>query len=218
MNGEIKNNETREIKPSMPDNYKNIKPEKGMSLKDTNEYWDGEFKNVSDNNESIKADAVKEYFDDNGVKYREGDKLLPNKEYQINEYDYKTDEKGRVISAEGKLRIRDPEYKRNMENVRDKSGQDYKSTDDQSHLVGHQFGGSDRLENLVPMDKGLNQGDYAKLENTLAKAVKDGADVRLKVEPIYEKDSTRPSEFKVSYSIDGDRETTTFKNESGAKV
>ena len=36
------------------------------------------------------------------------------------------------------------------------------------------------------MDAKLNQGDFVKLENTLADAVKDGADVKLKVEPVYE--------------------------------
>ena len=202
----------------MPENYKNIKPEKGMSVKEANEYWDAEFKNIFDNNEGIKADAVKEYFDDNVVKYREGDKLLPDKEYQINGYEYKTDEKGRIVSAGGKLRIEASKYERNMEDVKNKSGQEYKSTDHRGHLIGHLFGGSDKLENIVPMDKGLNQGDYESIEKTLAKAVRNGADVRLKVEPVYEKGSTRPSEFKVSYSIDGDKETTTFKNESGAKV
>ena len=105
-----------------------------------------------------------------------------------------------------------------MEDVRKIENQEYKPGDDRSHLVAHRFGGSDRLENLVPMDSKLNQGDFAKMENTLAEAVKEDADVRLKVEPVYEKDSTRPSEFKVSYSIDGDRDVIVFRNESEAKV
>jgi TPR repeat protein len=53
-------------------------------------------------------------------------------------------------------------------------------------------------------------------EKSLAEAVKDGADVRLKVEPKYEGDSARPSEFKVSYTIDGDKEVVVFRNESEA--
>ena len=160
------------------------------------------------------AKEVKEYYDDNGTKYREGDNLLPNATFEINGYKYTTDEKGRVMSAEGTLRLCDFEYARNMESVRNKDGQEYKASDDRGHLIGHQFGGSDRLENLVPMDSKLNQGDFKKLESDLANALKDGADVKLKIEPIYEGESTRPSEFKVSYSIDGDKDVIKFKNES----
>ena len=174
----------------------------------------GTEKSTKTNYDAPLAKEVKEYFDDNGTKYREGDNLLPDKAFEINGYKYTTDEKGRVISAEGKLRICDSEYNRNMENVRNKYGQEYKESDDRGHLIGHQFGGSDRLENLVPMDSKLNQGDFKKLESDLANALKDGADVKLKIEPIYEGESTRPSEFKVSYSIDGDKDVVKFKNES----
>jgi len=45
--------------------------------------------------------------------------------------------------------------------------------------------------------------------------VKDGADVRMKVEPVYSGDSNRPDEFRVSYTIDGDKEVVVFKNRSG---
>lgn len=67
---------------------------------------------------------------------------------------------------------------------------------------------------MVAGDSKLNQGDYAKLENSLAEAVKDGADVRMKVEPVYSGDSNRPDEFRVSYTIDGDKEVVVFKNGS----
>lgn len=155
----------------------------------------------------------KSYYDDNGELYRIKDALLPNNSYEINGYKYATDEKGRIVSAEGKLHLREDDYERNMEDVRNKEGQDYKSGDERGHVIGHQFGGSDRLENLVPMDAKLNHGDFFSLEKKLADAVWEKADVRLKVEPVYKDDSTRPSEFRVSYSIDGDRQTTVFRNE-----
>ena len=56
------------------------------------------------------------------------------------------------------------------------------------------------------------------MEDTLADAVGDGAKVYLKVEPIYEKDAMRPTEFKATYSIDGDKDVCIFKNESEAKA
>ena len=53
------------------------------------------------------------------------------------------------------------------------------------------------------------------MENTLAEAVKDNAKVYLKVEPVYESDEKRPSEFRITYSIDGDKTAIVFRNESG---
>lgn len=164
-------------------------------------------------NSSFEVNGVKYYTDDNGKVYRIGDKLRANATFEINGYTYKTDDQGRVVSAEGKLKMRSPDYERNMENVRNMEDQEYRENDDRGHLIGHQFGGSDRLENLVPMDSELNQhGDFAKLEKTLADAVKDGAEVYVKIEPVYEGDSTRPVGFKITYTIDGETDTVYFKN------
>lgn len=206
--------DVKEIKNPSLENYKNIKPENKQTTQEVNDFWKDEFQKGS---EAAKAESnTQEYRDDNGVKYRIGDNLIPNNKYEVKGYQYKTDEEGRIVEASGKLKMKAPDYERDMESVRKKEGQEYRDTDDRGHLIGHQFGGSDRLENLVPMDAKLNQGDFAKLENTLADAVKDGADVRLKVEPIYEGDSTRPSEFRVTYSIDGDKDVVVFKNEREA--
>jgi len=209
--GEIISNEARVVRNASLENCRNIQPEKEVSASDVNSYWKSEFQNAAETygNET----GQKEYFDDNGKLYRVGDHLLPDTEYEVNGYKYNTDAKGRIVSAEGKLRMRDSDYDRDMEDVKHMDGQDYKQGDDRGHLIGHQFGGSDRLENLVPMDAKLNHWDFYKVEKTLADAVKDNADVKLKVEPVYGDDSTRPSEFKVSYSIDGNRETVVFRNE-----
>ena len=211
MIGEIISNEAREVKTPSLENYRNIQPEREISTSEVNNYWKSEFQNAAENHDNELQQ--KEYYDDNGKLYRVGEHLLPDTEYEVNGYKYNTDAKGRIVSAEGKLRMRDSDYEREMEDVKRMDGQDYKPGDDRGHLIGHQFGGSDKLENLVPMDAKLNHWDFYKVEKTLADAVKDNADVKLKVEPVYGDDSTRPSEFKVSYSIDGDRETVVFRNE-----
>ena len=194
-----------------------------MSPQEVDNFWKNEFNQQAEQAKEQDTPTVgetnaKEYYDDNGIKYREGDSLLPNTHFESRGYQYETDEQGRIVSAGGQLRLRNPNYERNMEDVRKIDNQEYKSTDDRGHLIGHQFDGSDRLENLVPMDAKLNQGDFAKLENTLADAVKDGAVVKLKIEPVYEGNSTRPTEFRVSYSINGDKDTVVFKNGSEAKT
>lgn len=174
-------------------------------------------KNVKEVTEESGKKASKEianskHIDDKDRVFREKDRLLPNKKYEINGYKYETDEKGRIISAEGKLRLNE-DSGRNMERVKKYDGQEYREGDDEGHLIAHRFGGSDKLGNLVPMNGNLNKGDFKALENKLAAALEDNSDVRLKVEPIYEVGSNRPTEFKVSYSIEGDRTTTVFRNE-----
>lgn len=214
---ELKTPEINEVKKPELEGFKEIKPEKGTGVEEAKIFWNDEFKN-SDRVQShdSQVDGPKEYFDHNGEKYREGDKLEPNKEIEKNGYTYKTDELGRVISAEGKLQIKDHKGRNEMPDSRDTVAQGkMKDSDDRGHLIADRFNGSGELENLVPMDGKLNKGDYQKLENTLAEAVNDGADVRLKVEPVYSNDSNRPSEFRVSYGVDGERETIIFKNERG---
>lgn len=213
MIGEISRNETNEIK-SPVEHFRNIKPEKEMTTQEADAFWKSEFHQE----EQAKPETTaKEYVDDNGKKYREGNELLPDTQFEVRGYQYETDHQGRIISAEGTLRLKEPDYQRSMENVSKIDGQEYRPTDHQGHLIGHRFDGSDKLENLVPMDANLNKGDFAKLENMLANAVQDGADVKLKVQPVYETNSTRPSEFRVNYSIDGDKDAVVFKNERETK-
>ena len=215
--GEFAHADVKDIKLQSAENFRNIKPEKEMSSKELNDAVNNEFKKAANEAEGQDV-APKEYLDDNGVKYREGDTLLPNNEFEVNGYKYKTDDKGRVVSAEGQLQVKDHEGRRDMDPRSSVDKGDMRKTDDRGHLIADRFNGSGGLENLVPMDSDLNQhGDYMKMENTLADAMQDGAKVELKVEPIYESNSTRPSEFRVTYSIDGDKEVSVFKNESEAK-
>lgn len=155
------------------------------------------------------------YVDDNNQIYRIGDELIPNSEYEINGYTFKTDNFGRIVSAEGTVRLKDEGRKRlyikdSMDAVGKGSQQD---TDDRGHLIADQFEGSNGLENMVPMDSELNRGDFNKLEKRLADAAGDGHEVSYKVEPRYSDDSHRPSSFVVTDVIDGETTMTVFKNE-----
>ncbi len=203
---EISSNENREINHNKVENFKEIKSQDGLTYEDSKQHWKDTFSGNQ---------TVKDYYDDKGEKYREGDLLEPNKTFEKNGYTYETDEQGRVISAEGKLQVKNHEGRKEIIDSRDVVGHgEMGENDDRGHLIADRFNGSGGLENLVPMDGKLNKGDYAKLENTLADAVNAGADVRMKVEPIYSGDSNRPDEFRVSYSIDGDKEVVVFKNRS----
>ena len=208
---EIRSVDVNEKKAPEVENYRNIQPENGMTVPEAKEYWDKKL-----NNPDSEEQDKREYRDDNGNLYRVGDELIPDNEYTINGYRYETDSNGRIVSAEGKLQVKDHEGRRDMDPRHTVDKGNYKETDDRGHLIADMFNGSGGLENVVPMDANLNRGDYVKLEKSLAEAVKDGADVRLKVEPKYEGDSARPSEFKVSYTIDGEKDVVVFRNESEA--
>lgn len=48
-------------------------------------------------------------------------------------------------------------------------------------------------------------GKWYNMEQDWAIALKEGKEVKIKIEPIYEGDNLRPISFKVKYNIDGQR-------------
>ncbi|PRR82002.1 DNA/RNA non-specific endonuclease [Clostridium vincentii] len=178
-----------------------------MSFEDA----DRPFNYANDTNDVYEENVSRYDTDDNGKTYKENGELLANDTYEINEYRYVTDDKARIISVEGDLHLSNTERKTiNEDNV---GGEDKRETDDRGHLIADRFNGSNKIENLVPMDANLNRGDFKKNENLLADALSDGREVTLKVEPTYEGDSKRPTSFTVTDSIDGAQKVVVFANE-----
>lgn len=213
--GEIKSDDLQEVKKPVVENYLDIKPHEGLTPQEAKANWDNEFKEIGDKQEAFENSKEKEYFDDNGNVYRKGNELAPNSEFVINGYNYKTDEFGRTVSAEGTLRIHD--HKRNMDSNEAVFKGEKEPGFERGHLIGHQFGGSGGIENLSIMAGEVNRGDFLKLENKLAAAVKDSADVKMKVEPIYEGDSNKPTEYRATYSINGEKDVVVFSNRNEGK-
>ena len=215
--GEIKSNDLQEVKKPAVENYLDIKPQEGLTPQEAKSNWDNEFKEIGDKQKAFENSKEKEYFDDNGNVYRKGNELAPNSEFEINGYKYKTDEFGRTVSAEGTLRIRDDDHKRNMDSNEAVFKGEKEAGYERGHLIGYQFGGSGGIENLSVMAGEVNHGDFYKLENKLAAAVKDGADVKMKVEPIYEGNSNKPTEYRATYSINGEKDVVVFSNRNEGK-
>lgn len=198
--------------------YKEFMPNFNQDLKATSQSFEDADKPLNDvKNDSWEANSSYEEngniyeTDDNGNTYKKDGELLANTKYEINGYKYETDDKSRIISAEGTLHISDTGRKTiNEDNV---GGEDKRETDDRGHLIADRFDGSNKLENLVPMDANLNRGDFKKIENLLADALSDGKEATLKIEPIYEGDSKRPGSFVVTYSINGEEKVVVFSNE-----
>lgn len=203
--------------------FKKIKPEEDISVNEAKSFWNelfcsdnldmDEILNEQENPHQDVIDCETYYYDDNGDLYRIGNELQPNCQYEINGYAYKTDELGRIVSVEGRLHMKDREGRLPIkDSIEDIGKGDQKEGDDRGHLVGDQFDGSNGLENMVPQDANINRNDFKNFENELAKEVKDGKDVKVKVEPVYEGDSRRPSAIVVTYSIDGEENVRIFPN------
>lgn len=141
--------------------------------------------------------------------------LKKNQEYRTGEYNYKyrTDDQGRIISAEAddlQHTKREERLPHNSETLEKQKG------DDAGHLIGDRFGGSPDIDNLVSQEATVNRGEYKKMEDEWAEAVAKGEKVQVNIEVKYEDDKKRPSEIDVQYKIgDNDWEERRFKNQQG---
>lgn len=153
--------------------------------------------------------------DDNGEIYKQNDKLLPNTEYTINGNKYKTDKYGNKISCDCK-----PSYTENgIRNIKDQiesGGEERHEYDDGGHIIARILGGSEGEENLVPMRRTINRGDYKKMENEIAKNLQEGKNVDLHIDLEYEEDSKRPSKICAEYSVDSKSTFTEFDNQENS--
>jgi predicted ribonuclease toxin of YeeF-YezG toxin-antitoxin module len=140
-------------------------------------------------------------------------KLKPNATYKVKGYTYKTDHLGRIKGAEGNLKLKNGT--RNATHQRKVGGADRLKTDDGGHLIGTRFDGSGKVDNIVPMNSNLNRGEFKKLENSWAKALKNGQKVDVKITPVYKGDALRPNSFKVTQTIDGIKSSKILKNKPG---
>ncbi|WP_239327109.1 DNA/RNA non-specific endonuclease [Snodgrassella gandavensis] len=160
----------------------------------------------------------KKIVDINAGSKGEWNKLLnkpePNTIYKVDGNKvYHTDELGRVSSVESDLNLLTKD--RNIYQ-QCKAGRCGIEGDEGGHLLASIFNGPGEKLNLVPMNSNLNRGAWKQMENTWAKALKDGKNVKVKIEPVYNSNSVRPERFKVSYSIDGSRPIIQdFKNAPG---
>ena len=158
-------------------------------------------------------DGVKHYYDDNGNLYRVKNDLQPNCEYELNGYKYQTDDIRRIRFAEGILHLKERVGRLPIrDSIEDIGKGDQKKGDNRGHLIGDQFDASSGLENLVPQDAKVNQKDFRNFENKLAVEVKNGKEVYVRVEPVYEGNSRRPSSIEVTYRINGAEYTMSFRN------
>lgn len=127
-------------------------------------------------------------------------------------YTYKTDAHGRIISAEGELKLgAAPRNEYDQRNVG--SGDGRQAGDAGGHLIGSQFGGVGTAENMTAMNhakvNAYPNGEFGKLEKRWADELKKTppSKVEVKIEPIYKAGNTtsRPDSYKVTEKVNGKR-------------
>ena len=153
--------------------------------------------------------------DDNGNVYKRDGRLLPDCRYTINGTTYTTDGKGRIISCDASPES-NPKGSRDLKEQREAGGEDRQEDDDGGHILARVLGGSEGIENLIPMRRTLNRGDYKKMENEINKALGEGKEVTMHVEVEYDDDSGRPSRIRVEYTIDGKKTEVVFDNKENS--
>ena len=142
--------------------------------------------------------------------------LKTKEKYEANQYKYETDRYGRISHCEGTLRLE--LGKTNSAHQQRAGGEDRMEDDDGGHLIARRFGGSEKIDNIVPMNYRLNRGDYKTMENEWAKDVEEGKTVDVSIDCKYGwSDSERPKEIRVKYIVSDDtgeieRKTKLFKN------
>lgn len=206
------------------DLFKEIKPSGDITSEEAKGYFDDlfsldntELQNLAEWPKTEIIDGHEHSYDDFGQEYRIDKDLIPNVSYELNGYRHYTDEIGRCGAVEGQLHLKSHEGRLPIRDSIEDIGKGFqREGDDRGHLIGDQFGGSNGLENMVPQNAEINRNDFMHFENDLAKQVKEGSSVYVKVEPIYEGDSFRPDNIVVEYNINGVDNIRIFPNSKEA--
>lgn len=171
----------------------------------------------SDNTEKRESNTTYEMngniyeTDDNGQTYKKNKEILPDTEYTVNGNRYRTDEHGNKISCDSNPRYTE-EGIRNVKEQKESGGEERRHDDDGGHIIARILGGTEGEENLVPMRRTINRGDYKKMENEMARALQEEKSVTVHIELEYEGDSERPSKIRAEYIIDGKKTEVEFDN------
>lgn len=92
-------------------------------------------------------------------------------------------------------------------------GDDRRSSDDGGHYIARRFNGPAEAFNHFAQDANFNRGGYRLLEDQWARAKRGGHRVSVKIVPVYQNRSQRPSAINIWFWIDGSEESQHFPNE-----
>jgi hypothetical protein len=198
---------------SMQNNVENNETESNDTTESESQEPDISEKREPNSEYEIDGDVCET--DDNGDTYKKNGELLPNKWYTVNGNKYRTDERGNKISCDS-----EPSYTedgtRNIKEQKETGGEERQEDDDGGHIIAKILGGAEGEENLVPMRRTINRGDYKKMENEISKALQERKKVTVHIDLEYNEDSGRPSKICAEYTIDGKKAVIEFDNKENS--
>lgn len=129
-----------------------------------------------------------------------------------NGYEYLIDANQRTRRVSGTLTL-NGEQRRSRTAQAQAGGHDRRSSDDGGHYIARRFNGPTEAFNHFAQDSSFNRGRYRALEQQWARAKRAGKSVSVKIVPVYEGQSRRPSAINIWFWIDGDQRSLKFPNE-----
>ena len=126
------------------------------------------------------------------------------------EYQIDSDDRTRRVSGPLTLSAGQPRSRRVQALA---GGDDRRSSDDGGHYIARRFNGPAEVFNHFAQDANFNRGGYRLLEDQWARAKRGGHRVSVKIVPVYQNRSQRPSAINIWFWIDGFEESQHFPNE-----
>jgi DNA/RNA non-specific endonuclease len=148
-----------------------------------------------------------------GNKILNKEPLLKNITYEVDGFNYKTDDLGRVFYTDADLdnAVRVRLGNQQIRAVDVKEG--VRGADQGGHIIASRFFGPGEQINLYPMSANLNLGAWKQMENLWADALVAGSDVKINIKSVFSGTIKRPDAFEVEYLIDGTKTKRTFINQ-----
>ncbi|TGX40161.1 hypothetical protein E5A74_15720 [Sphingomonas naasensis] len=130
-----------------------------------------------------------------------------------NGYLYEIDEQSRTRRVSGEITFK-LDQRRSKKAQRAAGGADRRASDEGGHYIARRFNGPTEAFNHFAQDRNFNRSGYSRLEEEWARAKRAGKSVRVKIVPVYEGSSHRPSALNIWFWINGERKSRKFPNGS----
>lgn len=133
-----------------------------------------------------------------------------------NGYRYEIDKAKRTRKVSGTV-TENPQQRRSAKEQSRAGGNDRRPTDHGGHFIARRFNGPTEAFNHFAQDADFNRGLYQRMENQWARGIRRGERVTVKIIPVYEGTSKRPSMLNIWYIIGSNKHSIQLPNEHGKK-
>lgn len=129
-------------------------------------------------------------------------------------YRFDIDNLGRTWKIEGTI-VEDPKQSRSRESQLQAGGKYRLPTDHGGHFIARRFRGPTEAFNHFAQDANFNRKTYARMENQWERAHRQDEKVTVKIVPVYEGQSRRPTRLNIWFTIGNKQHSLNLPNERG---